>query len=75
MNNIHYLIGLCNELENLDGIRKKNATEKMIEYPKKKKFNHMVLYHDGSHNQLMNICEDKSKKQWINLLLKEDEDL
>ena len=28
---------------------------------KKKKFNHMVLIHDGSHNQLMNVCQDESK--------------
>ena len=49
--------------------------EKMMDYLKKKKFNHMVLYHDGSHNQLMNTCQDESKKQWINLSPKEDEDL
>ena len=41
----------------------------------KKKFNHMVLYHDGSDNQLMNAYQDESKKQWINLPPKEDEDL
>ena len=35
----------------------------------------MVLYHDGSHNQLINICQNESKKQWINLPPKEDEDL
>ena len=74
-NNIHYLSGLCNDLEELDGITKKNSTEKMMHYLKRKKFNHMVLYHDGSHNQLMNVCQDESKKQWINLPPKEDEDL
>ena len=35
--------------------------------PKEKKFNNMVLYHDGRHNQLMNRCQDESKKQWISL--------
>ena len=34
-----------------------------------------MLYHDGSHNQLMNVCQNKLKKQWINLHPKEDEDL
>ena len=48
-NNIHYVSGLCNELENLNGIRKK-STEKRIDYLKKKEFNHIVFYHDGSHN-------------------------
>ena len=46
-----------------------------MNYLKKKNFNHMVLYHDGSHNQLMNVCQNESKKQWINLPPKEDEDL
>ena len=44
----------------------------MMDY---KKFNHMVLYHDGSHNQLMNVCQDESKKQWNYSPSKEDEDL
>ena len=35
----------------------------------------MVLYHDGSHNQLTNVCQDESKKQWNNLPPKQDEDL
>ena len=33
----------------------------------------MVLYHNGCHNQLMNIYE--SKKQWIISPPKEDKDL
>ena len=74
-NNIHYLSGSCNELENVDGVIRKDSTEKMKNYLKKKEFNHMVLYHDGCHNQLMNVCQDKSNKQWINLPPKEDDDL
>ena len=35
----------------------------------------MVLCHDGSHIQLINVCKDESKKQWNNLPPKEDEDL
>ena len=35
----------------------------------------MVLYHDGSHNQFMNIYQDESKKQKINLPPTEDENL
>ena len=46
----------------------------MIDNLKKKKYNHMVLYH-GSHNPLMNICENESKKQWINLPPQENKDL
>ena len=61
-NNIHYLSGLCNELENLDGIKAKNSTEKMMDYLKKKKFNRIVLCHYGSHNQLMNVYQDECKK-------------
>ena len=45
-----------------------------MDYLKKKKFYHMVLDHDGSHNQLMDVYQDESKKQWINLPPKEDED-
>ena len=47
----------------------------MMNTLKKKKFNHMVSYNGGSHNQLMTICPDESKKQWINLPPKEDEGL
>ena len=35
----------------------------------------MVLYHDDSHNQLVDVCQDESKKQWMNIPPKEDEDL
>ena len=62
-NNIHYLSGLCNDLEELDGITKKNSTEKMMHYLKRKKFNHMVLYHDGKHNELLNICDNSSTQR------------
>ena len=44
--NIAYLSGLCNDLEKIDKINKQNSTEKMINYLKKK-YDHMVLYHDG----------------------------
>ena len=46
----------------------------MIDYLKKKKFNHVVLYYEGNHNQLMNVYQQVLKKQWINLPPKEDED-
>ena len=35
----------------------------MIDHFEKKKFSHMVLYHDGSHKQLMNVFLNDSKKQ------------
>ena len=47
----------------------------MIDCIKKKKYNHIVLYHECGHNQLMNVYEDESKKQWINLPPQEDKDL
>ena len=49
-NNIHYLSGLCNEVQNLHGTKEQNLTDKMIDYLKKKKYNHTVLYHGSSHN-------------------------
>ena len=58
--NIAYLSGLCNDLEKIDKIKKQNSTEKMINYLKKKKYNHMVLYHDGKKNQLINLCQTDS---------------
>ena len=42
--------------------------------PQEKELNHMVFYHDGSHNQLMNVCQDETTKHWINLPPKDDED-
>ena len=44
--NIAYLSGLCNDLEKIDKIKKQNSIEKIINYLKKKKYNHMVLYHN-----------------------------
>ena len=35
----------------------------------------MDLYHDASHYQLINVCQDESQKQWINIPPKQDEDL
>ena len=49
-NNIHYLSGLWNEIQDLYGIKEQNSIEKMIDFLKKKIYNHMVLYYDGSHN-------------------------
>ena len=62
-------------LQNLDGIKEQNSTDRMIDYLKKKKFNDMLLYHDGSHYQLMNVCENESKKYCVNLLPQEYKDL
>ena len=58
-NSVHYLSSICNELQNLDGIKEQNSTEIMIDYLKTKKFKHVALYHDGSHNQLMSAFQDK----------------
>ena len=73
--NIAYLSGLCNDLEKIDKIKKQNSTEKMINYLKKKKYNHMVLYHDGKKNQLINLCQTDSRTQWMNLPPDEKVDL
>ena len=73
-NNIYHLSGLFNELENLDGTNELNSIAR-IDYIKKKEFNHMVLYYDGNHNQLINTYQDEFKKQWLNLPPQEDKDL
>ena len=44
--NISYLTDLCNQLEKNDKIETQNFTEKMMNYLKENKFNHMALYHD-----------------------------
>ena len=41
----------------------------MMDNLKKKKYNHMVLHHDGSHNQLMNLCQDDLKCNGVTYLL------
>ena len=65
--NIAYLSGLCGELQEMDDIKEQNPTEKMINYLRRKKYNHMVLYHDGKHNELLNICDNSSKIQRMDL--------
>ena len=39
----------------------------MINYLREKIHNHMVLYHDGIQNELLNICDSSSKAQRMNL--------
>ena len=62
--NIAYLSGLCNEIQQRDA---QITTEKMKNYLKRKKYNHMVLYHDGKHNELWNICDNSSTTQCMDL--------
>ena len=65
--NIAYLSGLCGDLQELDDLKDQNPTEKMINYLRRKKFNHMVLYHDGKNNELMNICDNSPQTQRMHL--------
>ena len=58
---IAHLSCLCNEIENLNGKKKQNFLERMIDYIKKK-FNHIVLRHNSSNNEIMIVCQNKSKK-------------
>ena len=65
--NIAYLSGLCSELQELDDMIEQKQTEKMIDYLGRKKYNHMVLYHDSKHNELLNSCDNSSKTQRMDL--------
>ena len=60
---IVYLSGHCNQLKKFDEIKEQNSTEKIINYLKGKKFNHMVLYHNRNYNQIMNNCQSDSRMQ------------
>ena len=51
--NIAYLSGLCGNLQQLDDVKEQNPTEKMTNYLRRKKYNHMVLYHDGKTQQII----------------------
>ena len=39
----------------------------MINYLQRKKYNHMVLFHVGKHNELLNICDNSSETQRMDL--------
>ena len=65
--NIAYLSSLYSKLQQLDDIKEQNPTEKRINYLRRKKYNHMVLYHDGKHNKSLNICDNSSKIQRMHL--------
>ena len=58
--NIAYFSGLCGELKQLDHRKVQNPTELMINYLRRKKYNHMELYYDGKHNKLLHICDNSS---------------
>ena len=50
INVVFHITRVMLSIPNLNGIKEQNSREKKIDHFKKKKCNHMVLYHDGSHN-------------------------
>ena len=60
---ISYLNGLYSELTHLDSIKEQIPTEKIINYLGRKKFKHLLSFHDGKHNELLNICDNPCKTQ------------
>ena len=66
--NIANVSGLCNEIKQMDDIKEQISIENTFICFQDKKNNYIVLYYDNKHTESLNICDNYSKTQCINLL-------
>ena len=65
--NIYWLAGLCNNLNQSNGMVSMDSTEKMVHYLKENKFDHMILYQKNSVNELWNDLNPQGLTHLVNL--------